>query len=145
MGTLSAFLAENALPVENIKFAASRRFLSPDKKPMFDFSSIDQMGADDLAAYNLGNSLDGIYGNTGDTAANTAGMADALDIAEEDLKYLMDIAEREAINRFTTAEIKVEQHNENHIDKDVDVDGIMDAWAADFAEKLEISPEGVTE
>ena len=63
---------------------------------MFDFSSIDQMGADDLAAYNLGNSLDGIYGNTGDTAANTAGMADALDIAEEDLKYLMDIAEREA-------------------------------------------------
>ena len=112
---------------------------------MFDFSSIDQMGADDLAAYNLGNSLDGIYGNTGDTAANTAGMADALDIAEEDLKYLMDIAEREAINRFTTAEIKVEQHNENHIDKDVDVDGIMDAWAADFAEKLEISPEGVTE
>ena len=32
MGTLSAFLAENALPVENIKFAASRRFLSPDKK-----------------------------------------------------------------------------------------------------------------
>lgn len=112
---------------------------------MFDFSSIDQMGADDLAAYNLGNSLDGIYGNTGDTAANTAGMADALDIAEEDLKYLMDIAEREAINRFTTAEIKVEQHNENHIDKDADVDGIMDAWAADFAEKLEISPEGVTE
>lgn len=34
MGTLSAFLAENALPVENIKFVASRRFLSPDKKPM---------------------------------------------------------------------------------------------------------------
>jgi len=34
MGTLSAFLAENALPVENIKFAASHRFLSPDKKPM---------------------------------------------------------------------------------------------------------------
>ena len=34
MGTLPVFLAENALPVENIKFAASRRFLSPDKKPM---------------------------------------------------------------------------------------------------------------
>ena len=34
MSNLSAFLAENALPVENIKFAASRRFLSPDKKPM---------------------------------------------------------------------------------------------------------------
>lgn len=112
---------------------------------MFDFSGINPMGTSNLATYNLGNSLDGIYDNTGGTAANTAGMADALDIAEEDLKYLMDIAEREAINRFTTSEIKIEQHNENHIDKDVDVDGIMDAWAADFAEKLEVSPEGVTE
>ena len=61
------------------------------------------------------------------------------------MKYLRDIAEREAINRFTTAEIKVEQHNENHISKDADLDGIMDAWANDFAEKLEVSEEGVHE
>ena len=90
-----------------------------------------------------GNNLDGIYGNTGDTAANTAGMADALDYAEEDLKYLRDIAEREAINRFTTAEIQIEQHNENHFERDTDLDGIMDAWVADFAEKLNVSEEGV--
>lgn len=100
---------------------------------MFDASGLDSMGAFDLS-----NTLDGIYGNTGDTA-------DALDIAEEDLAYLRDIAEREAINRFTTAEIKVEQHNENHISKDADLDGIMDAWANDFAEKLEVSEEGVHE
>lgn len=107
---------------------------------MFDASGMDSMGAFDLS-----NTLDGIYGNTGDTAANTAATADALDIAEEDLAYLRDIAEREAINRFTTAEIKVEQHNENHISKDADLDGIMDAWANDFAEKLEVSEEGVHE
>lgn len=107
---------------------------------MFDASGMDSMGAFDLS-----NTLDGIYGNTGDTAANTAATADALDIAEEDLAYLRDIAEREAINRFTTAEIKVEQHNENHISKDTDLDGIMDAWANDFAEKLEVSEEGVHE
>lgn len=106
---------------------------------MFDASGLDSMGAFDLS-----NTLDGIYGNTGDTA-NTAATADALDIAEEDLAYLRDIAEREAINRFTTAEIKVEQHNENHISKDTDLDGIMDAWANDFAEKLEVSEEGVHE
>lgn len=93
----------------------------------------------------VGNTLDGIYGNTGDTAGNTAAMSDALDIAEEDLAYMRDIAEREAINRFTTAEIKVEQHNENHISKDTDLDGIMDAWANDFAEKLDVSEEGVHE
>lgn len=107
---------------------------------MFDASGLDSMGAFDLS-----NTLDGIYGNTGDTAANTAATADALDIAEEDLAYLRDIAEREAINRFTTAEIKVEQHNENHISKDADLYGIMDAWANDFAEKLEVSEEGVHE
>lgn len=107
---------------------------------MFDASGLDSMGAFDLS-----NTLDGIYGNTGDIANNTAATADALDIAEEDLAYLRDIAEREAINRFTTAEIKVEQHNENHISKDADLDGIMDAWANDFAEKLEVSEEGVHE
>ena len=107
---------------------------------MFDASGLDSMGAFDLS-----NTLDGIYGNTGDTAANTAATADALDIAEEDLAYLRDIAEREAINRFTTAEIKVEQNNTNYIDKETDLDGIMDAWANDFAEKLEVSEEGVHE
>lgn len=98
-----------------------------------------------IEAFNLGNDLDGIYGNTGDIANNTAATADALDITEEDLSYLRDIAERETINRFTTAEIHVEQHNENHISKDADLDGIMDTWANDFAEKLDVSEEGVHE
>ncbi|MGI5962480.1 MAG: tape measure protein [Lawsonibacter sp.] len=100
---------------------------------------------DSLEAFDIGNTLDGIYGNTGDTAANTAAAADALSYTEEDLAYLKDIAEREAINRFTTAEIHVEQHNENHISSTMDVDGIMDAWANDFAEKLDVSEEGVHE
>lgn len=107
---------------------------------LFDGSAMDSMGA-----FDIGNTLDGIYGNTGDTAGNTAAMSDALDITEEDLSYLRDIAEREAINKFTTAEIHVEQHNENHISKDADLDGIMDAWANDFAEKLDVSEEGVHE
>lgn len=107
---------------------------------LFDASALDSMGA-----FDLGNTLDGIYGNTGDTANNTAATADALDIAEEDLAYLRDIAEREAINRFTTAEIRVEQQNTNYISQDTDLDGIMDAWANDFAEKLDVSEEGVHE
>ena len=105
---------------------------------LFDGSAMDS-----LDAFNLGNDLDSIYGNTGDIANNTAATADALDIAEEDLAYLRDIAEREAINRFTTAEIKVEQHNENHISSEMDIDGIMDAWTENFAERLAVSAEGV--
>lgn len=105
---------------------------------LFDFSAMDSLGADALDAYGLGNTLDGIYGNT-------AAMSDALDIAEEDLAYMRDIAEREAINRFTTAEIRVEQQNTNYISQDADLDGIMDAWANDFATKLDVSEEGVHE
>lgn len=102
-------------------------------------------GLDSIDAFNMGNAWDGIYGNTADTAANTAATAEALDVAEEDLAYLRDIAEREAINRFTTAEIKVEQHNENHIASELDVDGIMAAWTESFAEQLAVSAEGVHE
>ena len=100
------------------------------------------MGLDSIDAFNLGNSLDGIYGNTGDTAANTAA-ADSLDYMDEDLAWMRDIAEREAINRYTTAEITVQQHNENYIIKDTDLDGIMEAFCFDFAEKMESSGEGV--
>lgn len=102
-------------------------------------------GLDSIDAFNMGNAWDGIYGNTADTAANTAATAEALDVAEEDLAYLRDIAEREAINRFTTAEIKIEQHNENHIASELDVDGIMAAWTESFAEQLAVSAEGVHE
>lgn len=100
-------------------------------------------GLDSIDAFNMGNAWDGIYGNTADTAANTAATAEALDVAEEDLAYLRDIAEREAINRFTTAEIKIEQHNENHIASEMDVDGVMAAWTESFVEQLAVSAEGV--
>lgn len=98
---------------------------------------------DSLDAFNLGNHLDGIYDSTGDIAANTAAASDKLDYMDEDLAWMRDIAEREAINRYTTAQITVEQHNENHISQDTSLDGIMDAWANDFAERLNVSGEGV--
>lgn len=98
-------------------------------------------GIGDVGAYSGGGS--GIGNDVGGIAGDIAAMRDSLDIAEEDLQYLRDIAEREVINRFTTAEITVEQQNTNYIDQDTDLDGIMDAWAYDFGEKLEISEEGV--
>ena len=53
------------------------------------------------------------------------------------------MAEREAINRYTTAEIKVTQQNTNYLSPNTDLDGIMDVWARDFAQKLDSSSEGV--
>lgn len=88
-------------------------------------------------------SLDNLYAAAEDTAGNTARMADSMELSEENIAYLREIAEREAINRFTTAEIRIEQHNENHIGSEMDVDGIMDRWCEAFAERMDIEAEGV--
>lgn len=98
-----------------------------------------------IDAYNTAAAYDSLCSAADDTAGNTARMADALDMTEENIAYMRDIAEREAINRFTTAEIKIEQHNENHITSDLDVDGIMDQWCDYFAERMDVSSEGVHE
>ncbi|MDU0938761.1 MAG: tape measure protein [Clostridiales bacterium] len=76
-------------------------------------------------------------------ADNTAKTADALSITNEDLKYLRDLAEAEYVNKFTTAEIKIEQHNNNNISSDSDLDGIVDDLTAKVYSAMEMAAEGV--
>lgn len=78
-----------------------------------------------------------------DTAANTASMKNSLSTSEEDLKYLRDIAERDTINRFTTAEIKVEMTNNNTINSDRDLDGVVSYLEKKVEETMIASAEGV--
>lgn len=77
------------------------------------------------------------------TAANTGAMADSMEITNEDLKYLRDIAEQETVNRFTTAEIKVDMTNNNNISKDMDLDGVVDYLTNGVNEAMEKAAEGV--
>ena len=79
------------------------------------------------------------------TTALTLGLKELVeDITEEDLSYLRDIAEREAINRFTTAEIHVDMSGmTNKIESDIDIDGIFDQLGEKFSEALSVSCEGV--
>lgn len=86
-----------------------------------------------------------IPGNIADTAGNTARAVDSLEITNEDLKYLNDIAERDVINRFTTAEIKVEMNNNNNVSSDMDLDGMIDYLATGVNEAMEKAAEGVHE
>ena len=78
-----------------------------------------------------------------DTADNTKKLADSVDMLEEDLKYLRDLAEREAINRFTTANINIVMNNENHINSELDIDGIIDRLGEKAEETAYMIAEGV--
>lgn len=84
-----------------------------------------------------------IESNTNTMAEDTGTISESLDMTEEDLEYLRDIAEREAINRFTTAQITIEQTNNNTIGSNMDIDGVMEKWNQDFTEVLETAAEGV--
>ncbi len=85
-----------------------------------------------------GSLLDDISGDTSAIAGSTSGLRET----SEDLKYLRDLAEREAVNRYTTAEVRIEQNNTNYIDKDTDLDGLMERWTSEFAERMDVSGEG---
>lgn len=84
-----------------------------------------------------GSALGDIAKNTGDTAKNTGK-------STEELSYLRDIAEREAINRFTTAEIKVDLGGvTNNVAANTDLDGIISYLTDGVAEALVTASEGV--
>ena len=80
--------------------------------------------------------LSGIKGDTGDISKK-------MDLTEEDLRYLRQLAEQEAINKFTTAEIKVEMVNQNNISKDTDMDAVMAHFKGVLEEELAVVAAGV--
>lgn len=81
--------------------------------------------------------------NTDDTAKNTAKTANSLSATSEDLKYLRDIAGRDYVNKFTTAEIKVNMTNHNTVNNEMDLDGISKKLREDFEGELYVMAEGV--
>lgn len=103
-------------------------------------------GADDYANLgNYGSGIGGIGSGVDDIAGNTGNIADSMDITEEDLKYLRDIAEQEAVNRFTTAEITIEQTNHNTVSGKMDLDGIVSGLTDAANEAVDKIAEGVHE
>lgn len=77
---------------------------------------------------------------------DTGSIKDSVSISGENLKYLRDIAERDAINMFTTAEVKVEFGGiTNHVSSDADLDGMVTYISDRVAEELEVVAEGVHE
>ena len=90
--------------------------------------------------------LDGIGADTAGINDSAGSAAASLKETTEDLKYMRDLAEQEAINRFTTAEVKIDMSGmTNRIDSDMDLDGVLNTLTEGFAEALEVAAEGVHE
>jgi tape measure domain-containing protein len=86
---------------------------------------------------------DSTINDIANTASNTKDIKDSLDISTEDLKYLRDIAEQEVINRFTTAEIKVDMTNYNNVNNEMDLDGVTNYLKDALEDAMQSAAEGV--
>lgn len=111
----------------------------------FDPSSLFNTNIPSASDYaDLSNYTGSIGDGVGDIADNTGSIKDSLDITEEELKYMRDIAEQEAINRFTTAEITIDQSGmQNTIKSGMDLDGVFSALEDGLNEAIETMTEGV--
>jgi len=78
-----------------------------------------------------------------DIGDNTSKISKQLEITSEDLKYIRDMAEREYVNRFTTAQITVNQTNHNTVNNDMDLDGITEHLRSTMEEQMAAAAEGV--
>ena len=105
----------------------------------FGMTSPDGTDAYDLAGTDASQYLSDISGDTG-------AIKDSVTLSSENLKYLRDIAERDVINRFTTAEVKVEFGGiTNNVSSETDLDGMVTYISDRVAEELEVVAEGVHE
>ncbi|MCM1136322.1 MAG: hypothetical protein NC400_12205 [Clostridium sp.] len=98
----------------------------------------------DMPFGDLADKLDSIYNSAQDTASNTAAMADSLAMTDEDLQYMRDIAERDTVNRYTTAEIVLNMGGiTNQVTKTDDLDGITTKLVDNIIQEIEIGAEGL--
>lgn len=105
----------------------------------------DAMNMDSYDFGSMGSDLGNIGNNLGKISGDTGSIKDSLDVTEEDLKYMRDLAERDVINRFTTAEIKIDMTNNNNINSEQDLDGIINTLSEGLYETMTIAAEGVHE
>lgn len=80
---------------------------------------------------------------TANIDTNTGNMANSMELSEEDLKYLRLLAEKEAINKFTTAEIRVDMTNHNSVSRETDLDGVVTHLARVLREEMVTLADGV--
>ena len=126
----------NFNPLESIKNAMGGD-INATPYTMPELNNIPNYGA--LSAGDDG----GTAKNTKDTADNTQKIADAMDIMDEDLKFMREVAEQEVVNKYTTAKVEINMENINNVSKDVDFDGIITHIGEQIAEATANGAEAV--
>ena len=119
-----------------------------DKISNFSLSDVfGKVDMPDSSAFDINDAIanSGVGDGIGNIDDNTGKIKDSLDITEEDLKYLRDIAEQEAINRFTTAEVTINQTNNNNVSSDTDLDGFITALDDAMGEAIDEVTNGGTD
>lgn len=108
------------------------------------FGTNDNPGAGEYTSL-LDDSLNnsGVADNLDTTASNTGAIKDSLSTTEEELKYLRDLAEQETVNKFTIAEVNIEQNNNNSISSGMDLDGLVSGLTDAVDEAAAVIAEGV--
>lgn len=96
-------------------------------------------------AENEANSInDFIADNTALTASNTSAINDTISASsDEELEYLRKLAERETVNKFTTAEIKLDFSSSATLNSDMDIDGYINTFTTELQEVLVSTAEGL--
>lgn len=121
-----------------------------DKVENFSLSDIlgkieipDEHQYDDVFSDAIANGIgDGVVSIADDTGA----IKDSLDITQENLKYLRDIAEQETVNRYTTAQIHIDMSGmKNTVNNGGDIDGFVSELTDAVNEAAQIMAEGVHE
>jgi len=100
-------------------------------------------GVEDANSVYESDDYENLVNNTADTAANTGNMAGSMEISDENLKYMRDAAEMEAINRYTTAQFSVDFKNTATINSDMDIDGVMNKFTEKLRESVDTCAEEV--
>ena len=79
-----------------------------------------------------------------ETADNTGAIKEAMEISDEDLKYLREAAEQEAINQYTTATVQIDMGGvNNNISNGMDLDGVMTFMTDGLLEAMAAGAEAV--
>lgn len=87
--------------------------------------------------------INDLVNNTGTMAKTADNINDKLNVMEDDLKYLRDFAEREIINNHITSDVNVEMINNNNINSELDIDGVLNSLTRKLDEQLRIQANGI--